>query len=86
MLAKVIVFPSEDGFNVLVLVKSSDGSMFVRSFDNRVSMITLLENLRLITSQAARELENFDFMNSCPLYSSDADESSLEAHGFHRVK
>ena len=85
MQAKMIVFPSEDGFNVLVLGRSAGGSMLVRSFDNRACMIAFLENLRLITSQAARELENFDFLNSCPLYSSDVDEATLEAHGFRRV-
>lgn len=82
MQTKMIVFPSEDGFNVLIWGKWTSGSMRVRSFDNRTSMIALLDNLRLISSQSARELENFDFTHSCPLYSSDIDEETLEAHGF----
>lgn len=86
MQAKTIVFPSEDGFNVLVLGKSAGGSMLVRSFDNRTCMIAFLEDLRLITSQGARELDNLDFLNSCPLYSSEVDEATLEAHGFRRVE
>jgi hypothetical protein len=86
MPTKMIVFPSEDGFNVLVWGKSTGGAMRVRSFDNRSSMIALLENLRLISPQAAQELENFPFLDSCPLYSSDdIDEASLESHGFRRV-
>jgi hypothetical protein len=85
MQAKMIVFPSEDGFNVLVLGKSASDPMRVRSFDNRASMIALLENLQLLTLESARELENFDFLNSCPLYTSDVDEATLEAHGFRRV-
>ena len=59
--------------------------MRVRSFDNRATMIALLENLRLITQQAAKDLEAFDFLDSCPLYSSDVDDATLEAHGFRRV-
>lgn len=82
MQTRMIVFPSDDGFNVLIWGKWARGSMRVRSFDNRTSMIALLENLRLISPQAAQELENFDFIDSCPLYSSDIDEETLEAHGF----
>lgn len=86
MQTKVIVFPSEDGFNVLVWGKWARGSMRVRSFDNRESMIALLENLRLISAADARKLENFDFADSCPLYSSeDIDDAYLESHGFRRV-
>jgi hypothetical protein len=79
---KMIVFPSEDGFNVLVWGKWPSGSMRVRSFDNRASMIALLENLRFISAESARDLENFEFIDSCPLYTSDIDEGTLEAHGF----
>jgi len=45
-------------------------------------MISLLENLRLITSQEAKDLEQFGFADSCPLYSAEIDEDSLSAHGF----
>lgn len=85
MTTKMIVFPSEDGFNVLVWGKCSGGAMRLRSFDNRTSMIALLESLRLVTPQAARDLENFDFLDSCPLYGSDVEEAALEAHGFRSV-
>lgn len=86
MLTKTIVLPSDDGFNVLVWGKSAKGPMRVRSFDNRATMIALLENLRLIPPQAARDLENFNFLDSCPLYTSEeTDETALEAHGFRRV-
>jgi hypothetical protein len=83
MQAKIIVFPREDGFNVLIWGKWVDGSMRVRRFDNRASMIALLENLRLITPQEAQELEHFGFTDSCPLYSAEIEEDSLVAHGFH---
>ncbi len=57
--------------------------MRVRRFDDRASMIALLENLRLITPQEAQELEHFASTDSCPLYSAEIDEDSLVAHGFH---
>ena len=85
MPTKMIVFPSEDGFNVLVWGKCTGGAMRVRSFDNRTTMIALLENLRLITPQAAKDLETFDFLDSCPLYSAVVEEETLEAHGFRCV-
>jgi hypothetical protein len=49
MQTKMVIFPSEDGFSVLVWGKWAEGSMRVRRFDNRATMIALLENLRLIT-------------------------------------
>lgn len=82
MRTKMIVFPSEDGFNVLIWGKWASGSMRIRSFDNRRSMIALLENLRLISPDDAQELADFDFVDSCPLYTSEIDEEMLEAHGF----
>ncbi len=85
MQAKIIVLPreDEDGFNVLVWEKRAEGSMRVRRFDDRASMIALLETLRLITPQEAQELEHFSSTNSCPHYSAEIDEDSLVAHGFH---
>jgi hypothetical protein len=83
MQAKIIVFPREDGFNVMVWGKWAGESMRVRHFDNRASMIALLENLRLITPQESQELEHFGFTDSCPLYSAEIEEDSLAAHGFH---
>ncbi len=83
MQAKIIVFPREDGFNVMVWGKWADGSMRVRRFDDRASMIALLESLRLITPQEAQELGHFGFADSCPLYSAEIEEDSLVANGFH---
>ena len=85
MRAKLIIFPHEDGFNVAVWGAWTEGSMRVRSFDNRTTMIALLENLRLIGPEDVQELEDFIFMKSCPIYSAEIDEETLEAHGFHRA-
>ncbi len=82
MRAKLIIFPYEDGFNVGVWGAWTEGSMRVRSFDNRTTMIALLENLQLIGAGEAKELEEFAFLSSCPLYSAEIDEETLEAHGF----
>ena len=79
---KTIIFPTEEGFNVLIWGKWASGRMRVRSFDNRTSMIALLEDLGLISHEGARELESFEFVDYCPLYASEVDEETLEAHGF----
>jgi len=85
MQAKMIIFPFEEGFNVLIWGKWASGSMRVRSFENRTMMIALLKNLRLVSPEEARDLENLDLIDSCPLYSSGIDEETLEAHGFRKV-
>ncbi len=85
MRAKLIIFPSEDGFNVAVWGAWTEGSMRVRSFDNRTTMIELLQTLRLIGPEEAQKLEEFTFLSSCPLYSAEIDEETLEAHGFRRA-
>lgn len=82
MQTKMIIFPSDEGFNVLLWGKWTNGAMRVRTFDNRTSMIALLEDLCLIAPEVARELEGFDFIDACPLYSFEVDEDTLEAHGF----
>ncbi len=84
MKAKLIIFPYEDGFNVAVWGPWTEGSMCVRSFDNRAEMIALLANLRLIGSEDVQELEDFTFMKSCPIYSTEIDQETLEAHGFRK--
>ncbi len=84
MRAKLIIFPHEDGFNAVVWGAWTEGSMRVRSFDNRATMIALLENLRLIGPEDVQELENFTFMKSCPIYAAEIDEETLEAHGFRK--
>jgi hypothetical protein len=66
MQTKMVIFPSEDGFSVLVWGKWAEGSMRVRRFDNRATMIALLENLRLITPQEAQKLEHFRFRRFLP--------------------
>jgi hypothetical protein len=48
-------------------------------------MIATLENLRLISTEEAKELEDYCFVDFCPLYSSEIDEATLAEHGFHRV-
>jgi hypothetical protein len=85
MRAKLIIFPYEDGFNVAVWGPWTEGSMRVRNFDNRATMIALLENLQLIGAGEAKELEEFTFLSSCPLYSAEIDEETLEAHGFQKA-
>jgi hypothetical protein len=85
MKTKMIVFPNEDGLTVLIWGKWSDGPMRVRRFDNRATMIALLESLGLITQQGVKELESFDFLDSCPLYTAEVDEETLTAHGFRNA-
>jgi hypothetical protein len=82
MQVNLVVFPSEDGLNVVVWGKWTCGTMRFRHFETRSSMISVLQNLRLIDSNDARELENFAFTNSCPLFSSEIDEETLATHGF----
>lgn len=82
MQVKLIVFPNEDGFNVLLWQTDAKGSMRVRTFGDRGTMIAALETIRLISSKEARQLEDLSFMDSCPLYTSEIDEPTLVAHGF----
>ncbi len=85
MPTKMLIFPSEDGFNVLVWGKRAEGSMRVRRFDNRATMIALLQDLLLITPKEAQRLNQCEFIDSCPLYSAEIDEDTLAAHGFRRA-
>jgi hypothetical protein len=48
MKAKMVIFPCEVGFNVLVWGQWAKGTMRVRRFDSLTTMIALLENLRLL--------------------------------------
>ncbi len=84
MKAKLIIFPYEDGFNVAVWGPWTEGSMRVQSFENRTEMIALLENLRLIGPEDVQGLEDFTFMKSCPIYSAEIDQETLEMHGFRK--
>jgi hypothetical protein len=45
----------------------------------------LLEHLQLIGHGEVQELEEFTFLSSCPLYSAEIDEQTLEAHGFRKA-
>jgi hypothetical protein len=85
MKAKLIIFPYEDGFHVVAWGTWIEGSMRTRSFDNRTEMIALLETLHLIGTEEAQDLDKFSFMNSCPLYTAEIDEETLEAHGFRKA-
>lgn len=82
MQVRMIIFPGEDGLDVVIWGKWSQGSMRARHFDNRTSMIELLESLRLLSPKDAKELESFVFTDYCPIYSSEIDEEILMAHGF----
>jgi hypothetical protein len=45
MKAKLIIFPYEDGFHAVVWGSWTEGSMRIRSFDNRTEMIALLARI-----------------------------------------
>jgi hypothetical protein len=78
----MIVIPFEDGLDVVIWGRWTQGSMRIRRFDNRTSMIALLEVLHLLSSQEAEELENYVFIDYCPLFSCEIEEDVLAAHGF----
>lgn len=82
MQVRMVIFPGEDGLDVVIWGKWAQGSMRHRHFDNRTSMIAMLENLRLLSTDEARKLESFVFTDYCPLYSSEIEEEVLAAHGF----
>ncbi len=82
MQVRMVIFPGEDGLDVLVWGRQTQGTMRHRHFDCRTSMIATLQNLRLLTPEDAQKLENFVFMDYCPLYTSEIEEEVLVAHGF----
>lgn len=82
MQVKMIIFPGEDGLDVVVWGKWTQGSMRYCHFDNRTCMIEMLKDLGLLSVQEAEALEEFVFTDYCPIYSSEADEETLAAHGF----
>ena len=85
MQVKMIVFPGEEGLDVVIWGKWTQGTMRCRHFDDRTCMIAMLENLRLLSHEEAQQLENFVFRDSCPLYSADIEEEVLAAHGFSQA-
>jgi hypothetical protein len=42
----------------------------------------MLENLHLLNSEDARKLEEYVFLDHCPIYSSEIEEAVLASHGF----
>jgi hypothetical protein len=82
MQVRTVIFPSDDGLNVIVWGQWASGSMRVRHFDNRTVMITTLRNIGLISPEDAGEIETFAFVDSCPLFSAEIDGDVLTAHGF----
>ncbi len=82
MQVRMIIFPGEDGLDVLVWGKAHKRMMRHRHFDCRTSMIAMLESLRLLTPEDAQKLEDFVFLDSCPLGSAEIEEDVLAAHGF----
>jgi hypothetical protein len=84
MTVKVIIFPIENSFNVLVAGPWTDFPMRVRSFDNRTTMLAFLENLRLIDPNDVQKLVDFEFLSFCPMFSAEINEEMLEAHEFRK--
>ncbi len=82
MQVRMIIFPGEDGLDVVIWGKWTQGSMRHRHFDDRTAMIAMLESLRLLDSEDAKKLEDFVFIDRCPIYSSEVEEDVLAAHGF----
>ena len=62
MQVKTIIFPGEDGRDVVLSGKWTQGTMRHRLFDCRTSMIARLEDLHLLDSKDVRKLESFAFL------------------------
>ena len=82
MQVRMIIFPGEDGLDVVIWGKWTRGTMRHHHFDDRTGMIVILENLHLLSSGEARKLEEFVFIDHCPIYSCEIEEDVLAAHGF----
>jgi len=82
MQVKLVIFPAENGLNVVIWGKWTKGTMRVRQFENRTEMIATLNALGLVDPTEGEALENFAFTDSCPLFSAEAEEDTLVAHGF----
>lgn len=82
MQVRMIIFPGEDGLDVVIWGKWAQGTMRHRHFDDRTGMIAMLKDLRLLTSEEAEKLEDFVFTDHCPLYSAEIEEAVLAAHSF----
>jgi len=82
MQVKLVIFPSDDGLNVVIWGKWAQGSMRTRHFATRGSMIETLLALELIGREDAERIEQSTFEESCPLFNAVIDEASLQDHGF----
>ena len=82
MQAKLVVFPTEDGLNVVIWGRWTKGTMRCRYFEDRSEMIATLVELQLISSEDGKGLETFAFTDACPMFTSEIDEAVLAAHGF----
>jgi len=82
MQVRMVIFPGDDGLDVVICGKGEKATMRHRHFDCRTSMITMLKSLRLLTPKDGQKLEDFVFINSCPVYSAEVQEEVLDAHGF----
>lgn len=82
MQVRMVIFPGEDGLDVVISGKGEKATMRHRHFDCRTSMIAMLESLRLLTPEDGQKLEDFVFINSCPMCSAEVQEDVLAAHGF----
>jgi hypothetical protein len=85
MQVRMIVFPCEEGLDVVIWGKWTQGSMRCRHFNSRSDMIAVLTNLQMLSQEDAQRLEKFEFKDSCPLYSSQVKQEVLEAHGFNHT-
>lgn len=82
MQVRMVIFPGEDGLDVVICGRGEKATMRHRHFDCRTSMIAMLENLHLLTPEDGQKLEDFVFINSCPMYTAEIEEEILAAHGF----
>ena len=82
MQVRLVIFPSDDGLNVVMWGKWAQGSMRVRHFETRSAMIATLVGMDLISPIDAEFLETFTFEDSCPLFSAEVSDETLADHGF----
>ena len=82
MQVRMVIFPGEEGLDVLIWGKWTKGTMRRRHFDCRTSMIAMLKDLRLLNDEEAQKLEEFVFLDYCPLFSAEIEEEVLAAHDF----
>jgi len=82
MQVKLVVFPAENGLNVVVWGRWTTGTMRARYFESRSEMIATLVELNLVSSEEGEGLEALTFTDTCPVFQAEIDEAILEANGF----